>query len=151
VFAPAKKGALKERGRIKLGRHPSAIVLNRSGSRLFVASASTSSVAVVDTKNLRVLTTLRDAPPAGPTQGSTPNALALSDDGLQLYVAEADNNAVAVFQLSRASAGIAKASGADRLIGRIPVGWYPSALLLKNNFLFVVNGKGRGTQANPQF
>jgi len=151
VFAPAKKGALKERGRIKLGRHPSAIVLNRSGSRLFVASASTSSIAVVDTKNLRVSTTLRDAPPAGPTQGSTPNALALSDDGLQLYVAEADNNAVAVFQLSRASAGIAKASGADRLIGRIPVGWYPSALLLKNNFLFVVNGKGRGTQANPQF
>src|SRR6185369_608628 len=63
----------------------------------------------------------------------------------------ADNNAVAVFQLSGASAGVAKASGADRLIGRIPVGWYPAALLLKNDSLFVVNGKGRGTRSNPQF
>ena len=151
VFAPVKKGALKERGRIKVGRHPSALVLNQSGSRLFVASASTSSIAVVDTKNLHVLTTLRDAPPAGPTQGSTPNALALSGNGQQLYVAEADNNAVAVFQLSRASAGVANASGADRLVGRIPVGWYPAALLLKRDSLFVVNGKGRGTRSNPQF
>src|SRR6185295_1400601 len=87
----------------------------------------------------------------GPTQGSTPNALALSDNGQQLYVAEADNNAVAVFQLSRASAGVANANGTDRLIGRIPVGWYPAALLLKNDSLFVVNGKGRGTRSNPQF
>jgi DNA-binding beta-propeller fold protein YncE len=151
VFAPAKKGALKERGRVTVGRHPSALLLNQSGSRLFVASASTSSVAVVDTKRLRALKTLRDQPPAGPNQGSTPNALALSRDGLQLYVAEADHNAVAIFQLSRASAGVVKARGADRLIERIPVGWYPAALLLKEDSLFVVNGKGRGTRSNPQF
>lgn len=151
VFAPAKKGTLKERGRVTVGRHPSALLLNQSGSRLFVASASTSSVAVVDTKRLRALKTLRDQPPAGPNQGSTPNALALSRDGLQLYVAEADNNAVAIFQLSRASAGVVKARGADRLIGRIPVGWYPAALLLKEDSLFVVNGKGRGTRSNQQF
>lgn len=142
VFSPGR-GVLRERGRIKVGRHPSALFLNKNGSRLFVASASTSSIAVVDTKTLRVLTTLRDPPPAGPNQGSTPNALALSDDGLQLYVAEADNNAVAVFRL--------KPRGADRLIGRIPVGWYPAALLLKRGSLFVVNGKGRGTRSNPQF
>jgi DNA-binding beta-propeller fold protein YncE len=151
LFAPGKSGVLKERGRIKVGRHPSALVLNQSGSRLFVASASTSSIAVIDTKRLSVLTTLWDAPPAGPKQGSTPNALALSDNGLQLYVAEADNNAVAIFQLSRASAGVAKTGGTDRLIGRIPVGWYPAALLLKRDSLFVVNGKGRGTRSNPQF
>ena len=151
VFAPATKSGLKERGRIKVGRHASALLLNQSGSRLFVASAGTSTIAVVDTRNLRVLTTLRDAPPAGPSQGSTPNALALSNNGRQLYVAEADNNAVAVFQLSRVSAGVAKASGADRLIGRIPVGWYPAALLLKEDSLFVVNGKGSGTRSNPDF
>lgn len=143
VFSPANNVALRERGRIHVGRHPSAVLLNQTGSRLFVASASTSSIAVVDTKALRIMTTLRDAPPAGPSQGSTPNALALSDDGRQLYVAEADNNAVAVFQLSR--------SGVGRLIGRIPVGWYPAALLLQRDSLFVVNGKGRGTRPNPQF
>ena len=151
VFSPGKRGVLRERGRIEVGRHPSALLLNQSGSRLFVASASTSSIAVLDTKTLRVLTTLLDPPPAGPNQGSTPNALAISNNGLQLYVAEADNNAVAIFQLSRASAGVAKATGADRLIGRIPAGWYPAALLLKGSSLFVVNGKGRGTRSNPQF
>jgi DNA-binding beta-propeller fold protein YncE len=151
VFAPGEKGSLKERGRIRVGRHPSALLLNRIGSRLFVTCATTNSIVVVDTKALRVLTTLPDSSPSGPNQGSTPNALALSHDGLQLYVAEADNNAVALFQLSRVTAGLSQARGANRLLGRIPVGWYPAALLLMQDSLFVVNGKGRGTRPNPQF
>ena len=138
VFAPGKDGKLKESGRVNVGRHPSALLLNRIGSRLFVASASTSSIAVVDTKRLRVISTLADPPPMGPNQGSTPNALALSPDGTQLYVAEADNNAVAVFNLSR-----------NKLVGRIPVEWYPTALLTTSDALFVLNGKGKGTKPNP--
>jgi YVTN family beta-propeller protein len=140
VFAAGESGALKERGKINVGRHPSALLLNRSGSRLFVASGSTNSIAVIDTKTLRAVTTLSDPPPAGPNQGSTPNALALSRDEHRLYVAEADNNAVAVFDLSN-----------SRAIGRIPVGWYPAALLLTQDSLFVVNGKGKGTRPNPEF
>src|SRR6185369_16319622 len=142
AFVAGNNGGLKERGRIKVGRHPSALLLNRNGSKLFVASASTNSIAVVDPKQLRVVSTLVDPPPAGPNQGSTPNALALSNDERRLYVAEADNNAVAVFQLSKT---------ANRLLGRIPVGWYPAALLLTHDSLYVLNGKGRGTRANPQF
>lgn len=151
VFTPRVDGGLKERGRITVGRHPSALVLNHNGSRLFVASASTNSVAVVDTRRLRVLATLSDPPPSGPNQGSTPNALELSHDGRQLFVAEADNNAVAVFQLSGATAGIDNVRGRNQMIARIPVGWYPAALLLTPDSLFVLNGKGRGTRANPQF
>jgi hypothetical protein len=116
------------------------LLLNRSGSRLFVASASTNSIAVVDTRAGRVLTNLLDPPPAGPNQGSTPNALAISRDGSRLFVAEADNNAVAVFQLVT-----------NRMIGRIPVEWYPSALLLTEHSLLVLNSKGKGTRANPHF
>jgi DNA-binding beta-propeller fold protein YncE len=151
VFAPEERGALKERGRIMVGRHPSALLLNGDGSRLFVASATTNSIAVVDTKQARVLTTLRDSPPAGPNQGSTPNALAFSKDGSRLYVAEADNNAVAVFQLSGEIAGIPKVRGTNRMVGRIPVEWYPTALLMTDDSLLVLNGKGTGTRANPQF
>jgi len=142
TFVSADHGVLKERGRIKVGRHPSALLLNHNGSKLFVASASTNSIAVVDTKQLRVLSPLVDPPPAGPNQGSTPNALALSNDERRLYVAEADNNAVAIFQISNTG---------NRLLGRIPVGWYPAALLLTQDSLYVLNGKGRGTRANPQF
>lgn len=149
-FVP-ENGLLKERGRITVGRHPSALLLNHSGSRLFVASASTNSIAVIDTRSGRVLARLLDPPPAGPNQGSTPNALALSKDELRLFVAEADNNAVAVFQLSGEISGVSRARGGNRLVGRIPVEWYPAALLMTQDSLLVLNGKGKGTLPNPQF
>ena len=151
VFTAASNGTLRERGRVQVGRHPSALLLNKDASRLFVTSATTNSIAVVDTKNLKTLATLQDPAPRGPNQGSTPNALALSNDGARLYVAEADNNAVAVFALSSQTAGVSSARGADHLTGRIPVGWYPAGLLLTHDSLFVLNGKGRGTHANPDF
>ena len=151
VFAAAANGMLRERGRVQVGRHPSALLLNKDASRLFVTSASTNSIAVVDTKNLRLVATLQDPPPHGPNQGSTPNGLALSSDGSRLFVAEADNNAVAVFQLSAATGGVTGSRGSDRLLGRIPVDWYPAAVLLTRDSLFVLNGKGRGTRANPDF
>ena len=94
VFAPDGAGVLKEAGRVEVGRHPSALLLNPAGTRLFVASASTDRVAVVDTRARRVIATLQDPPPSGPAEGSTPNALALSADGTRLFVAEADANAV---------------------------------------------------------
>jgi YVTN family beta-propeller protein len=150
VFTPGKtgRGALSAAGRIPVARHPSALLLNGDGSRLFVASGSTDRVAVVDTRTRRVLTALLDPPPSGPAEGSTPNALALSADGTRLYVAEADNNAVAVFDLAPVTANVATATGDDRLVGRVPVGWYPTALLALGDSLVVVNGKGRGTGPN---
>ena len=149
VFSAHADGRLTDAGRIIVGRHPSALLLNRDGSRLFVASASTDRVAVLDTKTRRVIANLSDAPPNGPDEGSTPDALALSTDGTRLFVAEADNNAVAVFDLSRASAGVKAATGQDRLAGRIPCGWYPTALIAADDALLVLNGKGRGTSPNP--
>ncbi len=142
-------GTVSDRGRIVVGRHPSALLLNHDGSRLFVACASTDRVAVVDTRRRHVVTELLDPPPAGPDQGSTPNALALSGDESRLFVAEADANAVAVFDLLPETSNVATARGDDRLAGRIPVGWYPTALLAAGDTLLVANGKGRGTVANP--
>ena len=99
VFAPAADGVVP-RGAIDVGRHPSALLLDRAGTRLFVASASTDRVSVVDTRRGAVIAELRDPPPAGPDEGTTPNGLALSADGTRLYVAEADANAIAVFELA---------------------------------------------------
>ncbi len=148
VFTPRQNGTLTEGARVRVGRHPSALALNTSGSRLFVASGSTDKISVVDTKARRVVATLDDATPAGTGEGSTPNALALSTDGTRLFVAEADNNAVAVFDLSAGTAGSSSATGRDALMGRIPVGWYPSAVALDAGDLLVVSGKGRGTAPN---
>jgi DNA-binding beta-propeller fold protein YncE len=148
VFTPRQNGTLTEGARVRVGRHPSALALNTSGSRLFVASGSTDKISVVDTRARRVIATLDDATPAGTGEGSTPNALALSTDGTRLFVAEADNNAVAVFDLSAGTAGSSSATGRDALMGRVPVGWYPSAVALDAGDLLVVSGKGRGTAPN---
>jgi DNA-binding beta-propeller fold protein YncE len=143
-------GSVTAQGRILVGRHPSALLLNRDGSRLFVACASTDRVAVVDTRRRRVITELLDSPPSGPAEGSTPNALALSADETRLFVAEADANAVAVFDLLPETSNNPRAQGADQLAGRIPVGWYPTSLLVVGDSVLVGNGKGRGTVANPE-
>jgi YVTN family beta-propeller protein len=148
-FSPDAMGGLTASGTLEVGRHPSALLLGAGGKRLFVASATTNRVAVVDTAARRVVATLQDPPPSGPDEGSTPNALALSADGTRLFVAEADNNAVAVFDLSAGTSGVAGAHGQDRLAGRVPSRWYPAGLAREGETLYVVDGKGRGTRPNP--
>jgi sugar lactone lactonase YvrE len=148
-YSPGADGLLHGTGRIFVGRHPSALLLNARGNRLFVASATTDRVLSVDLARRRIVGELLDPPPGGPDEGTTPNALALSSDGHRLFVAEGDANAVAVFDLAPPTSGIASSTGDDRLVGRIPSGWYPTALVARGDTLLVASGKGRGTRANP--
>ncbi len=148
VFGVDGNGMLREGMRVRVGRHPSALALNPSGSRLFVASGSTDRISVLETMTHKVIATLNDASPAGTPEGSTPNALAVSADGTRLFVAEADNNAIAVFDLSPYTSKSPTATGNNTLSGRIPVGWYPAAVTVDGADLLVVNGKGHGTGPN---
>jgi YVTN family beta-propeller protein len=149
TFAP-RSGALAPGPRIAVGRHPSTLLLDDSRQRLYVTCASSDQIAVVDTRSDSVIAVLRDSAPGAPHEGSTPNGLALSPDGRHLYVAEADNNALAVFALGSLTSGGASATARDSLLGRIPVEWYPTAALARDDSLWVLNAKGRGTAPNPK-
>ncbi|HEX9484654.1 MAG TPA: alkaline phosphatase family protein [Gemmatimonadaceae bacterium] len=149
TYRPASDGSLSSTGDIFVGRHPSALLSNAAGTRVFVALASMDRVVSVDLPRRHVIGELLDPPPAGPAEGATPNALALSSDGRRLFVAEADANAVAVFDLAPSTSGVAGAPGSDALVGRIPTGWYPTALFAQDDELVVASAKGRGTRANP--
>jgi YVTN family beta-propeller protein len=148
TFLP-QAGGLSPGKRIAVGRHPAAIALNRSGTRLFVARAGYDQIAVVDTRRDTVMAVLSDAAREGPAEGATPNGLALSPDGRRLYVAEADNNAVAIFELSATTADLPSGATVDSLRARIPVEWYPTAVLGRADMLYVLNGKGKGAGPNP--
>lgn len=128
-------------GGIPVGDNPNDMCLTRNGRWLFVANANDNSVSVIDVRNRKVVETLNAALYPNSLPGSTTNALALSGDGSTLYVANADNNCLAVFDVSKPGAGLSK--------GFIPVGWYPTAVQVIGNKIWVANGKGMSSMANP--
>ena len=56
-------------------------------------------------------------------------------------IANADNNCLAVFDVSQ--------KGKSKSIGFIPVGWYPTTVRFIAGKLWVTNGKGETSKANP--
>jgi DNA-binding beta-propeller fold protein YncE len=128
---------------ITVGDHPNDLCMSRNGRILFVANANDNSVSVLDLKNKRVLETLDAALYPGSSVGSTTNGVALSEDDRTLYIANADNNCLAVFDVSK--------PGQSKSIGFIPVGWYPTAVKVIRNKVFVSNGKGFRSMANPGY
>ena len=127
---------------IDMGDNPNELCLTKNGSRLFVANSNDNSVSVISVKERKVIETLTsslypDAPP-----GSTTNGLALSTDEKTLYIANADNNCLAVFDVSNIGSSMSK--------GFIPVGWYPTCVRVIGKKIFVTNGKGFSSFANPR-
>ncbi|HRH58935.1 MAG TPA: bifunctional YncE family protein/alkaline phosphatase family protein [Chitinophagaceae bacterium] len=126
---------------IAVGDNPNDICLNRTGKYLFVANANDNSVSVIDIKKRKQLETLDAALYPNSVPGSTTNSVALSADEKTLYIANADNNCIAVFDVT--------APGHSKSKGFIPVGWYPTCVRTVGNKIFVANGKGFSSMANP--
>ncbi|MBM3214504.1 bifunctional YncE family protein/alkaline phosphatase family protein [Candidatus Poribacteria bacterium] len=129
-----------EIAQIATGLHPSDIVLSPDGSRLYVANANSDTVSVIDTAARTVVETISIRPDPSLPFGSATNALALSADGTVLYTANAGNNAVAVIELGSPSA----------VRGFIPTAWYPGAVAIDGDELFIANVKGLGSRSRKQ-
>ncbi|HZH36811.1 MAG TPA: YncE family protein, partial [Flavisolibacter sp.] len=126
---------------IAVGDNPNELLLNKAGALLYVANANDNSVSVIDVQKKAVIEVLNAALfPEAPT-GSTSNGLALSANEKTLYIANADNNCLAVFDVS--------AKGRSKSKGFIPVGWYPTNIKVVGKKIFVANGKGFSSFANP--
>jgi YVTN family beta-propeller protein len=126
---------------IAVGDNPNALCRTRNGRTLFVANANDNSVSVIDVPGRKVLEVLNATLYPDAPSGSTTNGLALSADEKTLYVANADNNCLAVFDVSHPGSGRSK--------GFIPVGWYPTAVRVIGKHIWVANGKGFSSMANP--
>jgi YVTN family beta-propeller protein len=124
-----------------VGDNPNEMCLTKDGRYLFVANANDNSVSIIDTREDKVTETLNAAMYPDAPSGSTSNGLALSHDEKTLYIANADNNCLAVFDIS--------IPGSSRSKGFIPVGWYPTNVKVLGKKIFVSNGKGFTSAANP--
>jgi DNA-binding beta-propeller fold protein YncE len=127
--------------RIAVRGTPNKMILNRSGSRLYVTCDNSDSVAIVNTESDRLImqfavTAPKDVflNPRG-FKGSNPNSLAFSPDERTLYVTDGGTSALAVVEME---------GDTGRVAGLIPTGWYPNSVSVSRDGarLYIVNGKG---------
>jgi YVTN family beta-propeller protein len=118
---------------IKVGGEPNRMILSADQHWLYVSNGDLDEIEVIDTTKDAVKSRISVARPGYKYKGSNPNSVALSPNGRSLYVTLGGENAVAVIDVA-----------SERLLGRIPTGWYPSSVTVSadGNTLFVVNMKG---------
>jgi DNA-binding beta-propeller fold protein YncE len=130
------------------GSHPTALELSPDEKRLYVALANVDRVAAIDTATGQVAGMLSTSLPGQQYGGSVPNALTVDAAGTRLFVADASTDAIAVFDLSRPLDAGQTAPISQSAMGFIPTEWYPTALAIQGDHLFVATGKGEGTGPN---
>ena len=129
---------------VAVGKHPEALALSRDGKRLFVSEADDDAIGIIDVANAKRVADVNVGLYRDGLFGASPSALALSQDGRRLYVTCAAANAVVVLDV---------AGPAPRVLGALPTGWYPTALVLEphGSALDVVDAMGESGHANPGF
>jgi len=126
------------------GAAPSAVVAN-DGS-IYVALAHEDAIAVISADGHSLRAQIPLSPFTGPAfqdregvplRGVMPSGLALTAG--RLYVTETGINALAVIDTTRNS-----------VLGHLPVGWSPSAVMLApdGSTIYVANSKGKGSGPN---
>ncbi len=138
---------------IPVGLHPSGMSKSEDGRFVYVANANSDTVSVIRTEDDEVVETIPCRPEGRLPFGSGCNALTLSPDGQTLYVANGTNNGVAVVRLgARSCSATDTRRQQSRLVGLIPTGWYPGAVVVSQDGkqLFVANVKGLGSVARQK-
>ena len=128
------------RAEILVGLHPCAMAISRNGRYIVVANAASDTLSVVDLRAEKVVETIWTRQNPGDLFGASPNALVFDKSGQTLFVCNGTQNAVAVVSFS---------PGKSKLLGLIPVGWFPGAILYdaSRDWLYVANIKGIGVGA----
>jgi YVTN family beta-propeller protein len=138
---------------LRVGVKPNDMTLGPDG-RLFVACSGDNTVHVIQTRTVEAApdkSTPATRIPEGvreilntalePTtlEGSTPVGVAVTPDGKRLYVVNSDNNDAVVADISDRDQ--------TKVVGFIPTGWYPTAVIATDRDVLL--GVGKGLQSRP--
>ena len=117
--------------------HASALALSPDGRYLVCANAASDNISVIDTRRDAVVETIWAKPSPADLFGASPNALAFDHKGKRLFIANGTQNAVAVVRFD-------PARRRSKLLGLIPVGWFPGAIVYHHvlDKICVANIKG---------
>lgn len=125
----------------RVGDNPNEICQDRRGRFIYVANANDNSVSVISVAEQKVVEVLNAALYPNAPSGSTSNGVALSEDDKTLFIANADNNCLSIFDVSTPGKSVSR--------GFVPTGWYPTNVKVIGHRVFVSNGKGFSSMANP--
>ena len=129
--------------------HPSAFAFSPDERTLYVALSNRDAIAAVDVSPKMRLEQMYDTRLPGQSYfGAMPVSVAVSADGKRIYAANSGSDAVAVFaeQLTHGKAQTAEPP--TKAVGFIPTEWYPTAVAVRGNQLYVATAKGTGTGPN---
>ena len=120
------------------GLHASGLAKSSAHPFVVCCNAASDNLSVIDTRSDALVATLWTKPNAADLLGAAPNAAAFDASGRRLYVANGSQNAIAVFEFN------SEAPPHSRLLGLIPVGWYPGAVQVddKRSVIIAANLKG---------
>jgi YVTN family beta-propeller protein len=123
---------------IMVGLHSSALAVSPDGRHVVVANVGSDTLSVIDTRTDKVVETIWAKPSPADQFGASPNALTFHPSGETLYVANGTQNAIAVIRFH---------PGKSKLLGLIPVGWFPGEVAYDTprDRLIVANIKGVGS------
>jgi len=118
------------------GSSPSGVLA--AGEQVFVSNAHNDSITVLDAKTLALRAEIPiRIPGLEQFRGVLPLGMAWHAASGWLLVAEAGINAVGVVDTKTL-----------RLVGHLPVGWFPTRVVVDRDNVFVTNAKGHGTGPN---
>ena len=121
------------------GASPNSVVA--TDRYVFVSNGTNDCISVIDTRKNKVVKNIFLSPEKrlGRLRGVIPYGVALSPDARRLYVAESGINAVGVIDVRSL-----------KVVGHIPVCWFPSKLKVSKDGkkLIVANAKGFGSGPN---
>jgi len=120
---------------ILAGLHASGVALSPNGRYVVVANAGSDNLSVIDTRTDKIVESICARQNPGDLFGAQPNALAFDKAGRTLFVCNGTQNAVAVIRFE---------PGKSKLLGLVPVGWFPSSIVYdcKHKVIAVANIKG---------
>jgi YVTN family beta-propeller protein len=120
---------------ILTGLHACAMALSPNGRFLAVANAGSDTISIVDTRTDEIIETISARQSPSDLFGAQPNGLSFDKRGKMLFVCNGTQNAIGVIRFKPRE---------SELVGLIPVGWFPGAIVLDaaHNKLCVANIKG---------
>jgi len=143
-------GGENPKSEILTGLHSCAMALSPNRRWLVVANAGSDTLSVIDSRTDQIVETIWARQSPADLFGAQPNALAFDHSGNRLFVCNGTQNAVAIIDFN---------PGKSKLLGLVPVGWFPGAIVHDHSKdqLYVANIKGlspgrpRPSNGEPEF